>query len=188
MSDDDLKNIINSAKPGISKYLAIMDKFHAVDVSVDDEFQTMFKGFYRVRQKPASWYRAYFALMQQLKGSRPTFDTVLDSFRAAIGNNVCEASFSSKLVATLDPWQPIWDKYVLANTGHKPPASAAPDKFAQAKAGYASIAAWYATFLADKEGKRWIQAFNDNVDQYWRLTDIKKVDFILWQSRDEAEG
>ena len=185
MPDDDLTNTINRAKPGIAKYLAIMDKVDAVDVSTDASFQSMFKGFYRVRQKPVAWYGAYFSLMQQLKGSRPTFDVVLDSLSTALGNNVCEASFSSKLVATLDPWQPIWDKYVLANTGHKPPASTAPDKFAQAKRGYASIASWYATFLTSKNGKCWIRAFNDNVDQYWKVTDLKKVDFILWQSRDQ---
>lgn len=184
MSDDDLKRIIDSARPGIAKYLAIMEKVHAVDVSTDASFQTMFNGFYRVRQKSATWYNSYFALMQRLKGTCPTFETVLDSLKTVLGNNVCEASFSSKLVATLDPWQPIWDKYVLANTGHKPLASTNHDKFALAKTGYASIASWYATFLASEEGKRWIRTFNDNVDQYWKLTDVKKVDFILWQSRD----
>lgn len=183
MSDDDLIAAINRAKPGITKYLAIMDRVFVVDVSADATFQTMFNGFYRVRQKPAAWYSAYFAIMQSLKASQPTFAVVLDALRAALGNNVCEASFSSKLVATLDPWQPIRDKYVLANTGHKSPASTALEKFAQAKSGYASIASWYATFLSSKEGKRWIRVFNDNVDQYWRLTDLKKVDFILWQSR-----
>ncbi|KAB2310661.1 hypothetical protein F8A87_08215 [Betaproteobacteria bacterium SCN2] len=186
MNDNNIVDAIAKARPGVAKYLAIMDCLYSVNVSQDQDFQTQYKGFYRVRQKSPDWYSAYFNLLEEYKGKRPSFSEILDSLSQSLGNGVCEASFSSKLVATLDPWQPIWDKYVLKNTGHKAPASKVVDKNALAKKNYASIQAWYINFLNSTEGKRWIFLFNENIDDYWRLTDIKKVDFILWQTRSEV--
>jgi hypothetical protein len=182
-AEQEIVNAIRDAKPGIAKYLEIMGSLHSVDISADADFQTKFKGVYRVRQKPGAWYRSYFEFMEQNKGKRPTFAQVLGELRARIGNDAYEPSFSSKLVASIDPWSPVWDDYVLKNTGHKPPAYYSKTKHTDAVAAYASIVDWYRTFMKSPDGLTWVRLFNENVSNYYRITDIKKIDFILWQLR-----
>lgn len=92
---------ISRAQKGIEQYLEIMALLPAVDSARDLAFQRKFNAFYRVRQRPREWYRQYFLLMERLKGSKPDFNNVLDELNLALGRY--EPSFSSKLVATLDP-------------------------------------------------------------------------------------
>jgi len=136
---------IARARKGISQYLEIMALLPAVDVSSDQDFQRKFNAFYRIRQRPREWYQKYYHLMQLLKESKPSFEEVLDQLHSAMGRY--EPSFSSKLVATLDPEQPIWDKYVLKNTHTKIPSYTSGEKFEQAKCAYESIQRWYRQFL-----------------------------------------
>jgi hypothetical protein len=185
MSYKRILSAVNRASPGIAKYLQLMQLLHSVDVSRDAQFQTLYKGFYRVQRKPPDWYGVYFSLMQQCKGSQPEFSFILNHLRGHIGNNAYEPSFSSKLVATLNPWKPIWDKYVLRNTGHTPPSYTSRAKHSDAVAAYASIVRWYEQFMRSKEARRYVSIFNEQIVDYYRITDIKKVDFILWQLRDE---
>lgn len=180
-TDAEVVAAIEKAKPGISKYLAIMDRLYSVNVSTDADFQRMYNGFYKMGQKPQDWYAAYYELLEKSKGSRPSFKAVIEYNYAKFQR--CEASFSSKLVATLDPWKPIWDKYVIENVN--PDADeGAVTKIDVAIARYAEIQQWYSSFLQTDDGKRWVGLFNQNVPIYFRISDIKKVDFILWQMRE----
>ena len=182
MTNQEIDDAINKARPGIGKYLAIMDALYSTDVSTDVAFQTKYKGFYKVKQKSAAWYSSYFQLMEESKGKGPEFSLVISELRTRIGD-VYEPSFSSKLVATLNPWRPVWDVHVLRNTGHRPPSYGSATKHTEAIVAYDSIVSWYEKFMQSSEGRRWVGRFNENVDNYYRITDIKKVDFILWQTR-----
>jgi hypothetical protein len=185
MTEQEIVNAIGHAKRGIARYLEIMDLLYSVDLSADADFQTKFKGFYRVRQKSDAWYRSYFEFMEQNKGKRPTFAQVLGELRARIGNDAYEPSFSSKLVASLDPWSPVWDVYVLQNTGHKPPAYNSKAKHADAVVAYASIVDWYRAFMESADGLRCVRLFNENVSEYYRITDIKRL--ISFSGRRESD-
>lgn len=186
MTDDDIKSAIDRTRRSIPRYIEVMERLYRVDVSKDADFQKLFKGFYRVRQKSSAWYAAYFGLMEESKSRKPTFPETLDALRARLGNDAYEPSFSSKLVATLNPFCPIWDEFVLQNTGHTPPSYMSRTKHDEAKTAYASIVDWYNRFMRSSEGRRWISIFNEHVDESYRLSDIKKVDFILWQIRDNG--
>lgn len=183
MTDQEIIEAITKAKPGIKKYLWLMDRLFQVNVATDVEFQTKYKGFYRVRQKTESWYSTYFGLLENNKGKRPTFGEILNELRDRLGNNAYEPSFTSKLVATLDPWSPVWDEHVLRNTGHNPPSYTSRTKHDDAPVAYSLIVNWYDTFMSSVDGKHWVALFNENVPEYHKITDIKKVDFILWQIR-----
>lgn len=172
---------ITKAKPGIEKYLALMDLHGKVNATTDVAFQRAYNGFYRMRQRPASFYQAYYTLMEQLRGSKPTFDYVLDTLHAATGR--FEPSFSSKMVATLNPDKPIWDKFVLLNLGMVPPASYRRTRIDETKKCYAAIEGWFQTFLSSAEGANWIKQFDQLVPSHTKFTDTKKVDLILWQTR-----
>ena len=181
MVTSDVTSAIVNAKPGIQKYLALMSQVETVDVSTDALFQRAYNGFYRVQRREHSWYGAYYQLMEQLKGSKPTFAEVLDHMHQATGRY--EPSFSSKLVATLNPQKPVWDTHVLRNINRKAPSYQSRKKIEDAKSCYAYMEDWYQTFLASTECAGWIGQFNERVPEHGKLTDLKKVDFILWQMR-----
>ena len=147
---------IQKARHGIGQYLEIMTELSDTNVAESREFQRKFNGFYRIRQRPAEWYRTYYGCMQECKALRPTpgFDDALDHLWKCPGR--CEASFASKLVATLDPNRPVWDVRVLRNTGIVRPSSAARDKLAQAKKAYQAICSWYDQFLTSNAGAKLI--------------------------------
>ncbi len=180
MNKKDIEKAIDGAQNGIRKYLAIMDSI-TVDISKDKAFQTKYNGFYRVRQRTPEWYENYFTLMQELKGNPHTFNDVLDELKNRTGRY--EPSFSSKLVATINPNKPIWDIYILKNTSHKPPSYSNNKKFDLAKESYQSIERWYESFIPSENGKLCIDVFNKKVKEHGKITDLKKIDFILWQTR-----
>ena len=177
---------IAKARRGIAQYLDIMTQLPSVNVADDKAFQRRFNAFYRVRQRPANWYETFYACMQECRTIRPapTFDDVLDHLGRSLGRY--EPSFASKLIATLDPAQPIWDAFVLANTGVKRPSYASKTKVPQAKLAYRGIQDWYARFLASHDGRLVIRIFNDTVEGHGQISDLKKVDFVLWQTRGPA--
>ncbi len=74
------------------------------DVAHHREFQTRFNAFYRVRRNPA-WQSAFYGLLQENKSKRQSFADVLRALHAVTGR--AEASFASKLVASVDPDMPV---------------------------------------------------------------------------------
>lgn len=181
MTYDEIQDALSKANKGISQYAALMSLFPNVDVSTDTEFQRKYNAFYRVQRRQQAWYRSYYTLMQRLKEAPPVFADVLDQIHSLTGRY--EPSFASKLVATINPSKPIWDVHVLANTGHKAPGYFRKDKLALAKSAYASIESWYSTFLQSSEGKLCVSEFDRVAPGHRDFTDLKKVDFVLWQTR-----
>ena len=181
MDETQITTAIEKARKGIRQYLEIMWLLPLVDVSRDRAFQRKFNAFYRVRQRPREWYEEYYSYLESNKGGTPKFDDVLDQIFLNLGKY--EPSFSSKLVATLDPYQPVWDSFVLKNTDQKAPLYTDKNRVAKAKIVYMGIQDWYANYIASPEGKIVIAAFDSLVAENESITDIKKVDFILWQTR-----
>lgn len=177
----DVTDAIQRAKPGIAKYLALMNRYRRVDVTSDTDFQRAYNGFYRMRQRPPAFYQAYYHLMEKLRDTKPRFDTVIDALLAATGR--FEPSFSSKMVATLDPHKPVWDMYVLQNLGMKAPTGYGKAKLDDLKKCYLAIEGWYQHFLGTSEARDWIEQFDSQVAEHASFTQLKKIDLILWQTR-----
>ena len=181
MDESQVVTAINKARKGIVQYLELMDLRLHVDVSRDRSFQRKYNAFYRVRQRPKEWYELYFSYMESCKANPPSFDSTIDYLFAALGRY--EPSFSSKLVATLDPYQPVWDEFVLRNTNQKPPPYAAKNRVERAKVVYRNVQRWYVEYLPTGEARRVIELFDREVKDHDRVTNLKKIDFVLWQIR-----
>jgi len=181
MDRDIIISAVQKAKKGIGQYVEIMDLLGRVDVSKSPEFQKKFNAFYRIRQRPATWYECYYSFLQESKNAVPSFNQTIEYFNVSLGRY--EPSFSSKLVATLNPNKPIWDIYIIENTGHKAPAYTDKHKIKLAKEIYASIEGWYENFIKSNIGKLYVQVFDDIVPEHNKITTLKKIDFILWQIR-----
>ena len=112
---------------GLDRYAEIMKKAKTTNISEDREFQHLFNAFYRVRRNEA-WRKIYYSLFEEMKQGSPNFESILRFLYEKTGN--IEASFSSKMLATLCPEKPIWDRYVLENLGLKLDAAARNSNYA----------------------------------------------------------
>ena len=71
--------IFEKIQIGIEKYNRIMKRVHETDVSVDADFQRAFNGFYRMRQRPESFYRIYYEYPERNKDNGDlTFEDVVN--------------------------------------------------------------------------------------------------------------
>ncbi len=122
-----------------------------------------------------------YSYLEKNKNKKTSFEKTLEFFLEK--TNHFEASFSSKVVATIDPKFPIWDSEVLRRLNITRPNDADEKiKFKKTIETYNDIINWYSKFLKTKEAKEMIKIF-DNKIGIVDISDIKKIDFILWQTR-----
>ena len=180
---------------GVAKYLEIMELAANGVSPTDPEFQKLFDGFYRIRRDSA-WREEYYRLFDEYltayrkTGACPTFGDVLEELYKRTGQ--VEPSFASKLLHTLNPDKPIWDKNVLAVLEAKGEISgkysySLPDavKIEKAKEIYRGLEDFYARYLPMPEAKQIIAAFDAEFPSAKDISDVKKVDFNLWSSYNE---
>lgn len=172
---------INNARKGIRQYLEIMRLFSETNVSENTQFQKKYNGFYRVRQRDKHFYKTYYQYMEYLKDQNVDFQQVMRFLHSEL--NRFEPSFSSKLAATHNPNLPIWDKIVLKNIGIKPPSYYSVDRMNKTIVTYEKIKEWYIRYMNSEEGRLVVGLFDNMVDDSSSITDLKKIDFVLWQIR-----
>ena len=166
---------------GLEGYARIQRTVRETDVSSDADFQRFYNRFYRVRRN-AEWQARYYAIMEREKVNPSTaFGDVLREMHELTGN--VEASFTSKMIATLHPDRPIWDSLVLARLGLRLKGTTAQAKLENAVDVYGKIVSWYETYLATGDAEKNIRLFDELLPGYAWLTPVKKVDFLLWSER-----
>ena len=94
-----------------------------------------------------------------------------------------EASFTSKMVATLDETKPIWDQYVLLNLGLELKGKTPEERVKKTVDLYHRIECWYAEYLLTDEAKENIAVFDSALPSYAWVSDVKKIDCLLWSNR-----
>ena len=167
---------------GLAKYEWLQKELPLRNVSSDGEYQKRFGGFYRVRRN-SEWRTAFFRILERAKSSPVSFGEALRALHVATGR--VEASFASKLVATLDPAQPVIDSVVFKNLGLKLPPAAASSRFAEIEALHRELRALYSDYLASEAGRELISRFQQAYPRS-HVTEIKMLDLVLWQSRATA--
>ena len=165
---------------GFDKYKKIMDWVRRTDVSSDREFQRTFNSFYRVRRNE-EWRRAYYNLFEEVKNSKPSFEYIIRTMYKETGN--IEASFSSKMIATIDANMPIWDRYVMQNLCLELKGKTKEDQLDCAVRLYEQMLAWYGEFLKTENGRDCITEFDKTLPGYTWMSKVKKIDFYLWSIR-----
>ena len=168
-------------KRGIEKYAEIIKSFSLVNVTTDKDFQRNFNGFYRVRRN-SEWQKIFYNIMENGKTEALTFEGVLQEIYNKTGR--VEASFSSKLIHTLNHNMPIWDQFVLQNLNLKMPICSGEKKLQKAICIYNKIIQWYEQALSTFEINQKILEFDEIFPQYSWFSQTKKLDFLLWQMRD----
>ena len=166
---------------GFDKYKMIIEHVRKVDVSADLDFQRTYNGFYRIRRN-AEWRAAYYGLFEEIKNSSPTFEQIIRALYRDTGN--IEASFSSKMLATVDVNKPIWDRYVASNLCLNLKGKTKDEQLECAIDLYNQMICWYEDFVKTENGKECIAEFNKILPDYAWMSDVKKIDFYLWSKRE----
>ena len=166
---------------GLDHYAEILEAVKTTDVSRNLSFQHSFNAFYRVRRN-AGWREKYYCLFETAKEKHYSFSDIISSLYQQTGN--VEASFSSKMLAAIDPGKPIWDQYVLHNLGLELKGKAAEAKVSNAIETYNQIEKWYSAYLKTDGARECIQEFDRWLSSYTWISDVKKIDYLLWSKRD----
>lgn len=174
---------------GFEKYAAIMDMADDVDIEKDEEFQTLFNDYYDVRRNE-EWRKLYYRYFAKYKsGPAPTFNQIIDALYYNLrtnkgGTHPVEASFSSKMLATLDSSKPVLDSHVLENMNLSLSyASASPEiKLLKAKQVYAAICRRYDTYMRTRDCMDAIGIFDSHFPDYKGVfSPVRKIDWFLWK-------
>lgn len=165
---------------GLNKYKYIIDQVHEINISENTDFQKTFNGFYIVRRNE-TWRKIYYEYFESIKATKPTFREIITYIYEKTGN--IEPSFSSKMLATLCSEKPIWDRYIVQNLNLKLTGKTQQEKLENAIKLYDSMEKWYSDFLQTAKAKECVEVFDNELPDYKWLSDIKKIDAILWSIR-----
>lgn len=175
----------------VEKYLEIRKDIKRSDFTVTESFRKKYKSFYNIRFVSQEWSDKYFALLEeQVKGSKRSFEELLKKLYDV--SKRVDVSFASKIIATVSPDEPIWDKYVLMNMGFEKRWDSFSDKYYEERIKeavniYNDIKAKYVDILNSEEGRKCIERFDELLPQYKdneELSDIKKIDYVIWSYRE----
>ena len=138
-----IENLISQTF-ALDKYKKIIESVKQVNVSTDMEFQKTFNHFYKVRRNE-QWRKAYYDLFEECKNNSDLkFEDIITNLYK--NTNQIEASFSSKLLATINPNMPIWDQYVLLNLNLQLIGKTKDERLINAISLYSDIIKWYKDF------------------------------------------
>jgi hypothetical protein len=184
LNREEIERALPRVKNGLAKYLWLQRELRDRDVSRDGEYQTKFNGFYRVR-RDLPWRHEFFAILEDVKHKRVAIGEILERLHHVTGR--MEASFASKLVATVDPSQPVIDSIVFKNLGLSlPRRGEAVSRIERTVNPYRRLAEEFRNYLGSEQGCYLITQF-ERFYSSSGISEVKMLDFILWQTRQRGE-
>ena len=164
---------------GLSKYLYIMSSLISSNAIVTDlVFQREFNGFYKVRRN-AVWRERYYKIFEEkIQNNQNCFENILRAIFEQTGR--VEASFSSKMLASIKPSSPIWDSNVLKNLGLSQPKGKGEKKLFNAIQIFHQLELIYNDLLADADLHFYIEEFDKTFPSAKNISIVKKIDFYIW--------
>ena len=166
------------------KISEVIDDYIAIRIYVETkknfatpEFKVLFNRFYKIRQKKAKWYNAFYNTFANYKRTPKSFKDLLMKFYKAtekingVGKGEIHPSFCSKIMHAVDPNKPYWDKYILQMLGIVLDEPVKPyERIHYYAEIYSQIEKEYVEHLNDKNIKEAMQRFD---------LEIKYSDFVL---------
>ncbi len=144
------------------------------------DYGRKFNYFYQVRRNLV-WRKKFYALFYESRGKEVDFANIL---RTLFQNTEkIEASFASKMAATLNPDLPIIDRHVLSYIGRKLPSpnKGKEERIAAIIVLYEEMERTFKAFLKTDSGKHLLKRFRGEYPES-TISEMKMLDFVLWQS------
>ena len=176
--------VVKVTRPDI--YLKLLQMYNETDVSQNIEFQHLFTWFYRVRRS-AEWLEGYYKVFENLKTrSKVSIKDILIAISnlAHNGRITLELSFASKMLATMRPDMPIWDRLVREKLQLKSPPilSDMNARIDAASDVYNQLVQKTQSLLLDAKIALEIKKIDALLPEYSHMTAMRKLDFMLWGS------
>ena len=186
--DSDLVKLIVQRKDDIlskfdnkmmETYRWLQEELYRRDVYVDQEYRRKFSGYYRMRFVSQEYRDAFFSVFEKIKNAPETsFRDV--SYCLYDVDQKHEFSFISKMLHTINPHKPIFDSQVCEVLHlRRTYQSSLEGKVRQDEDSLRHIVKAYTEMSASAEMRKML-AQMDNFTPGYRMTDEKKLDFILW--------
>lgn len=178
---------LNAKRARLEDYDYLQRSLRITNVTQCALYRGRFKEFYVVRRDD-DWCEIYFEVLEREKHNEtPSFQEVLEEMHNRAEHNtkygrkhLIERSFSSKLVATINPELPVWDKHVRDNLGLNKPAYPSLGRTVEI---YSEIRLRTLRILQSERFENWRARFDEAFPQFTHFTDVKKLDLFLWQKR-----
>ena len=187
---------LKAMKERLSDYAYTQSSLLDTNVSTDFEYQDVFGKFYVLKCQDGTWLRdgrwreIFFSILEHEKrNDKLSFQDVLKEIYHTARHKQrqqIEASFSSKLLATVRPEMPVWDTWVLKNLGIENPSDRKYDyqkRIDKRDEIYSRIQDKMSKIIGGVEFPEWKRRFDSTFPEYTHFTDTKKLDLYLWQSR-----
>jgi hypothetical protein len=165
------------------------------DIRSDYLFQFLFRSFYRLDNAGLSddFKAAYFELLQKHRGGPlPALRDLCE--RLALhdtkkGKRSLQFSFATKLLATIDPQQPLYDSFVASLFGFRRPDHLKdPSKRLDRLLDFYYLLRETSRWLPDQAGFIEVKAAFANRHEGWGdVPPTKQVDLILWATGKAAK-
>lgn len=165
--------------PGLTRYLWLQKHRDAGDLRANSVYRKQFNSFYRVR-RGRDWQDKFYKLLEGKKGQAVGFAEVLHALHQATGRY--EASFASKLLATINPEMPVLDSVVLGNLNLSLPAYSSRDRAARIERLHDTLVSWFRAFLPTETGRYLVERFRTEYP-HAAISEVKMLDLVLWQTR-----
>lgn len=157
------------------------------NVSTDIDYQKNFNSYYRVR-RDRNWLKEYYDFMENHKSDKKiSFEKILRKISSVphkAKNGVItsiEASFSSKMLATINPNYPIWDRQVVKALGISiDPTLVGEDKIKAYVEAYTKLTREIGDFIKTEAGELCIKQFDATFPNLTGINPVKKIDYYLW--------
>ena len=189
---------LRARKSDLEDYGYLQAELWSRDVTEDTQYQCKFTQYYVVGVRDEGWRQVFFRILEREKNnSAISFGEVLRELYSTArykGRQQVEASFSSKLVATIRPDSPVYDKYVRCNLGLKvqhlqnrnhPQYRRNPKERIRGwiSEAYPELVRQTSEMTQDADFPTLRESFDATFPQHEHFTDVKKLDLFLWQYR-----
>lgn len=185
-----LQTLQSRAPCPVATYRAILSEVASCDLenTLAEPTRRKFNAYYGVRRN-AAWRSTFYARFEAAKGStvgsRELFAEVVGDIFDTTGR--VEASFASKLVATLRPDSPIVDSVLRGWLSRHLDAPRFGGGVAAAVDYYVWLAEVMVELAASSQALAWIEVFQEAFPPAVReapVAAMKQLDFLIWGGAD----
>ena len=169
---------LEQRKNDLLEYKTIMSLVQKENISENTTFRKSFDHFYVIRRN-IEWRNKYYHFLENNKTNKNiSFEEILKHLNSF--NNWVEASYSSKMLATINDQKPIWDRLVLKSVNLKVPTGKKEIKLQKTIEMYDCLEKMYENYMGSEEASKCIAKFDSTFNEYKDISNVKKIDFLLW--------
>lgn len=165
----------------LERYARTLANLKRTDVSADTDYQRDFNALYGLRRN-ALWRGTFYWMLESCKACPEVdFGEVLMELLEKTGR--VEASFASKLIATVNPKRAIYDSIVRENLGIPSRTYGSSRRIERLCEDYEAIQLHHEKQIEAQAYRSLRGRFDREFPKFQHFSDLKVLDLMIWQAR-----